>query len=162
MNATPRALTTRTVEEASAADNELRRVRQAIQTGGFDECKLYAPIAKELSVIGQSVLRGTRIVLPPSLRSRALNLAHEGHLGIVGTKQNLRSKVWWPAMDKDAERHVRSYHGCQLVMRPDKPEPQRITVLPETPWQDLATDLLGPLPTGESILVVVDNYSRYY
>ncbi len=47
-------------------------------------------------------------------------------------------------------------------MRPDKPEPQRITVLPETPWQDLATDLLGPLPTGESILVVVDNYSRYY
>ncbi len=65
-------------------------------------------------------------------------------------------------MDKDAERHVRSCHGCQLMMRPDKPEPLRMTQLPEIPWQDLATDLLGPLPTGESILVVVDYYSRYY
>ncbi len=36
VNATPRALTTRTMEEASAADDELKRVRQAIQTGGFD------------------------------------------------------------------------------------------------------------------------------
>ncbi|KAL1268572.1 hypothetical protein QQF64_033935 [Cirrhinus molitorella] len=65
-------------------------------------------------------------------------------------------------MDKDAERHVRLCHGCQLVMRPDHPEPLRVTQLPETPWQDLATDILGPLPTGESILVVVDYYSRYY
>ncbi|XP_050958284.1 uncharacterized protein K02A2.6 [Labeo rohita] len=162
VNATPSLLTTRTVEEASATDNELRRVRQAIQTGDFSECKSYTPIANELSVIGQLVLRGTRIVIPQTLRARTLNLAHEGHLGIVGTKQNLRSKVWWPAMDKDAERHVRSCHGCQLVMKPDKPEPLRMTQLPEMPWQDLATDLLGPLPTGQSIMVVVDYYSRYY
>ncbi len=32
MNATPRAHITRTVEEASAEDDELKKVRQAIQT----------------------------------------------------------------------------------------------------------------------------------
>ena len=37
----------------------------------------------------------------------------------------------------------------------------RTTVLPTVPWRDLAVDLLGPLPKGESILVVLDNYSRY-
>lgn len=42
------------------------------------------------------------------------------------------------------------------------PEPLRPTTLPDGPWQDVATDLLGPLPTGHSILVVVDYYSRYY
>ncbi|KAJ8385135.1 hypothetical protein AAFF_G00192760 [Aldrovandia affinis] len=42
------------------------------------------------------------------LQARALSLAHEGHLGIVGTKQHLRSKVWWPGMDKAAERHCHS------------------------------------------------------
>lgn len=38
VNATPSALTTRTVEEASGIDDELRKVRLAIQTGRF-ECK---------------------------------------------------------------------------------------------------------------------------
>ncbi|KAI2646104.1 Retrovirus-related Pol polyprotein [Labeo rohita] len=59
VNATPSALTTKTVEEASATDNELRRVRQAIQTGDFSECKSYTPIANELSAIGQLVLNTT-------------------------------------------------------------------------------------------------------
>ena len=35
------------------------------------------------------------------------------------------------------------------------------TTLPEGPWQDLAVELLGPLPSGHSILVVVDYYICY-
>lgn len=64
VNVTPKALMTRTVEEAATADEELRKVRHAIQYGCFDECKSYGPIISELSVIGHLVLRGTRIVLP--------------------------------------------------------------------------------------------------
>ena len=112
LNATPRAMNTRDVEEASATDDELHKVRRAIKTNCFDDCKPYAPIAGELCVIGQLVLRGTRIILPAKLRLRALALAHEGHLGIVGTKQKLRTNVWWPDMDKAAERHCRSCRGC--------------------------------------------------
>ena len=29
-------------------------------------------------------------------------------------------------------------------------------------WQDCAADILGPLPSGENLLVVVDYYSRYF
>ena len=161
-NATPRAMNTREVEEASATDDELHKVRTAIKTGCFDDCKPYAPIAGELCVIGQLVLRGTRVILPSKLRPRALALAHEGHLGIVGTKQKLRTKVWWPGMDKAADRHCRSCHGCQMVARPDPPEPLKPTPLPDGPWRDLAVDLMGPLPSGHHLLVVVDYYSRYY
>lgn len=162
VNATPKALTTREVEEASAADPELREVRKAIATGHFENCKQYAIIANELCTIGYLVLRGTRIVLPQVLRTRALALAHEGHLGIVGTKQHLRTKVWWPGMDSAAERHCKACHGCQIVARPDPPEPLRPTPLPDGPWRDVAVDILGPLPSGHSILVVVDYFSRYY
>lgn len=162
VQATPKALTTKEVERASADDAELTEVRKAIQSRRFEMCPAYAPIANELCTIGQLVLRGTRIVLPRSLQSRALALAHEGHLGIVGTKQHLRGKVWWPGMYGATEKYVKSCHGCQLVARPDVPEPLRPTVLPDGPWQDIATDLLGPLPSGHSILVVVDYYSRYY
>nr|XP_006819797.1 PREDICTED: uncharacterized protein K02A2.6-like [Saccoglossus kowalevskii] len=156
------ALTTQEVEEASSTDDELTELREAIQTGRFVKCKQFAPIAGELCIIGKLVFRGTRIVMPNTLRPRTLALAHEGHLGVVGTKQNLRSKVWWPAMDKAAEKYCRACHGCQLVARPDPPEPLRPTQLPNGPWQDIAIDSLGPFPSGHSILVVVDYYSRYY
>ncbi|KAJ8375480.1 hypothetical protein SKAU_G00060600 [Synaphobranchus kaupii] len=162
VSATPKALTTREVEEASATDPELIEVREAIANGRFENCKAYAAIANELCVVGYLVLRGTRIVLPRILHARALTLAHEGHLGIVGTKQHLRTKVWWPGMDRAAERHCKDCHGCQIVARPDPPEPLRPTPLPDGPWRDVALDLLGPLPSNHSILVVVDYYSRYY
>ena len=41
----------------------------------------------ELCAIGKLVLRGTRIVVPKELRSRVLELAHEGYPGIVAMKQ---------------------------------------------------------------------------
>lgn len=65
-------------------------------------------------------------------------------------------------MDKAAEKHAKSCHGCQIVSQPDVPEPLQPTELPEGPWQDIATDLLGLLPTGHSILVAIDYYGRYY
>ena len=150
MNATPKALTTREIEEAPAADEELAE--------RFENCKAYIPVTGELCVIGHVILRGTRIIIPNKFRSRTLALAHEGHLGIVGTKQNLRR----PGMDKAAERHCKSCHGCQFVARPDHPEPLWPTALPYGPWQDLAIDLMGPLPSGHSLFVVVDYYSRFY
>ena len=64
-------------------------------------------------------------------------------------------------MEKDAEKHCKPCYGCRLVSRPSPPQPIRSTALPTGPWRDLAIDLLGPLPTGKSILVVVDYLSRY-
>ena len=114
-----------------------------------------------MAVAGQLVRRGTRIIIPKKLQPRTLALAH-GDLGVVGTKQNLRTKVGWPGMDKAADRHCRTCHGFQLVARPDPLEPIRSTTLPDGPWQDLAVDLMGPLPSGYSWLVIVGYYSRFY
>ena len=56
VNATPTALTTREIEEASAVDEELVEVKKAISTGTFEKCKQYIAVAGELCVIGQLVL----------------------------------------------------------------------------------------------------------
>ena len=162
VSATPTALTTREIEETSADDEELKEVRKAIATGRFEKCRQCMTVAGELCVIGHLVRRGTRVIIPSKLQPRTLALAHEGHLGVVGTKQNLRTKVWWPGMDKAAERHCRACHGCQLVARPDPPEPIRSTSLLDGPWKDFAVDLMGPLPSGHSLLVIVDFFSRFY
>ena len=33
--------------------------------------------------------------------------------------------------------------------------------MPQRPWEDLALDILGPLPSGENLLVLVDYHSRW-
>lgn len=161
-NAVPQALTAREIERESAADSELKSVRQFLKSGDPRTCPQdYKWVKNELSVVGKMVLRQTRIVIPKSLRKRVIELAHEGHQGVVKTKSRLREKVWWPGIDVAVERAIRSCHACQVVTPQSKPEPMHRTRLPDGPWQDLALDLMGPFPNGEHIFVVTDYYSRY-
>jgi hypothetical protein len=83
--------------------------------------KEYLPIRNELCAIGKVVLRGTRIVVPTILREHVLELAHEGHPGIVSIKIHLRSKVWWAGIDKCIERYCKSCYECQLPRNTNLP-----------------------------------------
>ena len=162
-NAAPRAIPIQEIEEASAEDEEIAMLRKCVQTNDWAVGEpAFKAVRNELTVLGKLVLRGTRLVIPMKLRKQVLDLAHEGHQGIVKTKQRLRTKVWWPGIDRQAEQRCRTCHGCQLVGKPLPPEPMKRTELPTQPWQDLAVDLLGPLPTGEYLLVVVDYFSRFF
>ena len=40
-------------------------------------------------------------------------------------------------------------------------EPVKSTELPKGPWENLAVDYYGPLPSGDYVLVVTDEYSRF-
>ncbi|XP_033109336.1 uncharacterized protein K02A2.6-like [Anneissia japonica] len=64
-------------------------------------------------------------------------------------------------MDKDVEEFVKKCPGCQLVGQAEPPEPLMSTELPDGLWRSVGVDFLGPLPTGDYILVV-DYYSRFY
>lgn len=162
-SAVPNKMKLEEVEIESEKDTELSALRQAIKDNNFSSCSnSFKMLRNELAVVGDLVVRGTRLVIPASLRNRVIDLGHEGHQGIVKTKERLRTKVWWPGIDKDVEKRVRSCHQCQIVGERSVPEPMTRTKFPEGPWEDLAVDILGPLPTGESILVCVDYYSRYY
>ena len=46
-----------------------------------------------------------------------LQLAHEGHQGIVKTKQLLRQKVWFPNIDAQVELLQSAYHAKQVAQR---------------------------------------------
>ena len=76
-------------------------------------------------------------------------------------KSNFKTKIWWPGIDKEIENYSKTCYGCQLVSQSTNPEPMTRTELPSAPWQDLAADVLGPLPSGDYIFVCVDYYSRY-
>ena len=88
-------------------------------------------------------------------------MAHKGHQGIVKTKQLLRSKVWWAKIDKCAENYVRQCHACQSLSHGDPPPPLQQTEMPDKAWSKLHVDFNGPYPTGESLMVLIDAYSKF-
>ena len=75
VTATPKAMTRREIEEASAEDEEFIESRGCINKGNRkgDKLKQYLLVSGELYVIWKLALRATRI----------LALVHEGHPGIV-------------------------------------------------------------------------------
>ena len=118
---TPKALKTQDIEAATQADATLQGVAEAVTKGnwhlvverpGVDlaEFRLLERVKEELAVSasGNLILRGTRIVIPQSLQEHVINLAHEGHQGLVKTKSLLREKVWFPNIDKLVETKVKS------------------------------------------------------
>lgn len=158
----PVAIKLSEIKAHSEDDETIAAVRNALDTGIWSECtKPFKPFETELCFVDNILLRSNKIVMPEKLRTRTLELAHEGHPGIAKMKQRLRIKVWWPKIDVDAEAYVKKCHGCTMVSAPPPPEPLRRKELPSKPWQHIAIDFLGPLPSGDTLFVIVDYYSRY-
>lgn len=70
-------------------------------------------------------------------------------------KQRLRIKVWWPAIDEEAEEFCRTCNGCQVVSGSSNPEP-----LHKDLGKMVRMDFISPLPSGDYVFVVTDYYSR--
>ena len=147
-------MTLEQISQATQEDPTLQQVQQCLlhnQWSTAPDIHQFFRIRDELSTCQGLLLRGTRIVMPTCLRRQTLSLAHEGHQGIVRTKQLLRQKVWWPGIDTEAVALVKDCIPCQSTMPPSPPEPLHPSTMPSKPWQSIHIDLCGPFPTGESL-----------
>ena len=114
-------------------------MREALKTGHWSKYpKAYELVSHEVACIGRVVLRGMTIVVSRKLRKRVLDLVYEAHQGIVKTQERLRSKVWCPGIDKEAEEKCRECVGCQMVSK-HAPPPSIIEAY-EIAWESLARD----------------------
>ncbi|XP_055623755.1 uncharacterized protein K02A2.6-like [Toxorhynchites rutilus septentrionalis] len=150
------------ISKASKEDTEIQEFLEFLEKGEVQNLPIvYRVIANELCELQGVLIRGDRIVVPCSLQEKVLLTAHEGHSGITMMKNHLRSHVWWPKMDAQVEKFVKSGRGCTLVSAPEPPEPLQRSKLPSSPWHTIALDFFGPLPEGQHLMVVIDYYSRF-
>ena len=136
-------MTLKQIHEASFTDPEIVNLTKAIKTGKFNEnnCAEYQKYQNELSEQNGIVLRNNRIIIPKVLSSQVLSLAHTGHLGIIKAKQHLRTKLFWPGIDKDIEDVIRKCLPCQTVVKYHHPLPEmKFIELPQQAWEETGAD----------------------
>ena len=169
-----RAITPSELATETQNDDILIEVFMYITTGWPkkrpEDTELHAffQIQNELTTANECIYRGNRAVIPASLRNRVLQIAHEGHCGIVKTKQRCRECVWWPGIDKHIENFVSHCTSCtvsdkgkhSLPIPPLKP-----VKFPSKPWSKIAIDIVGELhgtpQHARYLIVLIDLHSKW-
>lgn len=155
------------VRRETLADGISAKLTRAIESGAWDDSdadlKKFAFAKHELYVHDDIVMRADRAVMPQTLQRKALEIAHKGHPGMGAMRRLLRTRVWWPLMDREAEAFVQSCSFCVSAARADPPPPMCRQPMPQRPWDCLAIDFCGPFNDfkGIHVLVVMDYFSRY-
>lgn len=166
----PKSMTKEELIEHTNKDDSLQCLKQILNDSvNLSNSELikavkvkFSKVLNELMVTADGlVLRGERIVLPESLQARAVSIAHEGHQGMTKVKGFLRTKIWFPNMDIMVKEKMESCLVCQVMDTSSQVQPNLSTPLPERAWEFLAMDFFGPIPTGQELCVLIDEYSRY-
>jgi len=108
-----------------------------------------------------------RILVPESLKEKILKRFHDspyaGHLGIKKTAARIQRRFKWPKMGKDIKEYVR---GCEICAKRkaigNHKSPLNPIPPPETVWQVMAMDIMGPLTQsgkeGNQYILVMGEY----
>ena len=152
--------------EETGKDQKLQVLKQAIEKGHVDTVqnptlKEFTRFFEELAIVEGIICRSDRILLPEALQQEVIEIAHEAHQGITKTKQYVRSRMWFPRMDSLIENRLKGCVSCQAATDNHQKEPLNPTEMPKQPWNTLCTDLYGPLPSGEYLIMVQCLNSRF-
>ncbi|CAS00993.1 Protein CBG28002 [Caenorhabditis briggsae] len=109
-------VTAKMIRASSKKDPLLNQVYQYTISGSWpktsdktSQLSLFHNRRDQLSIVSECLMFNGRIVIPHALRSRVLKMIHRAHPGIVRMKQLARSLVYWPAIDKDIEKMIRTF-----------------------------------------------------
>jgi ribosome assembly protein YihI (activator of Der GTPase) len=89
------------IEKETLNDDELKKLLDALHTGKSVEPLGYRN--NELTLQGNCILKGMRVMIPYSLQQSVLKELHTGHLGILKMKLLANSFVYWKNIDRDIE-----------------------------------------------------------
>ena len=116
---------------------------------------------QELTVEGDCLLWGTRVIIPKDLQTIVLQELHENHPGVSRMKSLARSYVWWSGLDQDIEECVKGCQPCQVEKNGDPSSaPLHPWLWPSCPWQRIHLDFAGPF-LGSMFLICIDAHSKW-
>ena len=114
---------------------------------------------------------GEQLVVPKSLCTKGLNLAHSipwsGHLGQQKTLDMIATRFYWSGVYQEVVAFCRSCPTCQVTSHSKRGMKAPLVNLPiiDIPFTRIAMDVVGPLDKSRAghryILVICDYATRY-
>ena len=118
----------------------------------------YYSVSAEISIANGLLLRGSRIIIPASMRLSMLDKVHTGHQGITKCRERARQSIWWPGLSRQLDELVKNCLECSKAQK-QRAQPLITSSFPELPWQIFATDLFEW--KHQNYLLIVNYFSRY-
>ena len=118
------------------------------------------PVRDEMSVVKGLVQKGTRIVVPNSLRKEALQIIHTGHLGIEKCIAMAKEVIYWPNINKQIKEMISTCTYCRDHRNQQPSEAIIHHEIPKTPWTKVATDIFHLY--NKVYVVIIDYTTRYF
>ncbi|GAQ92802.1 hypothetical protein KFL_011450010, partial [Klebsormidium nitens] len=155
----------------------LTAVRQAITSDPFAQTAISAMLSADTAyatfALDDTLLfESDRLYIPPvpALRTRVLKEHHDcqasGHFGMDKTEDLVNRSFYWPDLQRDVRRYIRSCPQCQ-ANKPTNRRPAGLLQplpIPNQRWEQITMDLILGLPKttrGHSgIVVFVDRLSK--
>ena len=119
----------------------------------------YWNIRKSLDVEDDVVWYNGRILVPASLRSRALGVLHSAHQGITGMEDRAREIVYLPGITNDIARTQNSCRDCCRNAPQQATLPVTAPEVPSTPFEAIFADFFEE--SGYHYLVAGDRLSGW-
>ena len=158
-----------TIAKETAADSVLSKIVSYVKKGQTwipktdqEAVQKFKTIMSELTVTGNGILlKDDRVVLPSSLQSKAVELAHQGaHPGQGGMERRLRCHFFFHDMFGKVDQYLKTCKTCACFVDKKTKEPLDHHKVPAHCWDTVAVDLFGPMPSSKHIVVVHDLASR--
>ena len=107
-----------------------------------------------------------QLVLPLHFRSIVLKQLHDdvGHQGRDRTLSLVRSRFYWPGLEKDVEQKVKNCGRCIRRKSSIKPSAELVNITSTQPMELICIDFLSLERSKgghENILVITDHFTRY-
>lgn len=164
LNANIEPVSFQDIRLATANDKVLQTVIKYMNNGWPRKmkCKQIQPYFNckgDLEINGGCLFRGHRIVIPDVYKRRMLEELHCAHFGVIKTKSNARSRMWWAGIDADIERWVGACAACRETRAAPPRAPLAAWPRPPRPWHRLHLDYMTIKQA--TYLVVIDAFSKW-
>ncbi|RVE41173.1 hypothetical protein evm_014177 [Chilo suppressalis] len=155
-------ITVKDIAAATKVDKALAPLLAGIASGKkVPPAYRYGIEQNEFSFLEDCLMRGTRVVVPTSLRNIVLKDLHSCHFGANRMLALARSYCWWPGMDKDIKNLAKNCLECSLHLNSPPEVPSKHTwERPSQPFERIHIDFAGKFE-NVYFLLIIDAFSKW-